>query len=116
MRLLLPAALLTAFSAAAAAFGPAHAASFPCERARAPDERAICADRGLNDADVRVAVMFRFLRGVHAMGAAGNLGDSQRAWLAARQRCAADRACLRTAYARRERELQADYDALPRPF
>ena len=107
---------LAAFLAVMLGAGAGRAASFPCERARAADERAICADRALNDQDVRMATMFGFLRGVHAMGAAGAMGDRQRVWLGERRRCEADRACLARAYRTRITELQADYDHLPRPF
>ena len=107
---------LAAFLALTFGTGVGHAASFDCVRAKAPDERAICADRALNDQDVRMATMFGFLRGVHAMGAAGAMGDRQREWLAQRGHCRADRACLARAYRTRIAELQADYDHLPRPF
>ena len=108
--------LLVATLFVLACAGAAHAASFDCARARAADERAVCADRALNDQDVRMATMFTFLRGVHAMGAAGAMGDRQREWLTARGRCGGDRACLARAYRTRIAELQRDYDHLPRPF
>ena len=107
---------LAAFLALLLGAGAARAASFPCERARAPDERAVCADRALNDQDVRVAVMYDFLRGLHAMGGRGAIIDDQRAWLAQRRRCGADRRCLSAAYARRVASLRRDYDALPKPL
>ena len=113
--ILLAPALVSILFALLAADG-AQGASFACGRARTPDERAICADRALNDQDVRVAVMYDFLRGLHAMGGRGAILDDQRAWLAERRRCGAGRACLAAIYARRVRELQADYDRLPKPL
>ena len=107
---------VAAFLALTFGAGVGHAASFDCARARAADEKAICADRALNDQDVRMATMFGFLHGVHAMGAAGAMGDRQRAWLVQRGQCRADRACLARAYRTRIAELEADYDHLPRPF
>lgn len=91
--------------AAASLAAPALAASFDCARARGPDERAICADRALNDADVRLAQLFGIVRHFLAMGARGAEIDAQHAWLAERRRCGANRPCLRRLYARREAEL-----------
>ena len=106
-------ALAVAVSSAA---GAARAASFDCGKAHTPDERAICATRDLNDQDVRMATMFHMLRGMRAMGVTGSMGERQRAWLAERRRCGADRRCIASAYATRLRELQANYDSLPRPL
>lgn len=90
---------------------PAAAASFDCARARAPDERAICADRALNDQDVRLATWLDALGRIQLMGANGVMRDDQRAWLAARRRCGADRACLARAYDRRLGALRDGYAA-----
>lgn len=91
--------------AAAALAGPAAAASFDCANARRADERAVCADRALNDADVRVGQLYDIARHFLAMGARGAEIDAQRAWLGERRRCGASRACLKRIYARREAEL-----------
>jgi len=111
-----PVAAVSLAVAVLAGAGAAHAASFDCAHARAADERAVCADRGLNDQDVRMTVMFDFLRGLHAMGVAGAMRDEQRAWLARRHACGGDRACLSRLYAGRVHELQAAYDALDKPI
>ena len=79
----------------------ANAASFDCARARLPDERAICADRALNDQDVRMALLLDVVGHGQIMGANGAMRDDQRAWLAERRACRADRACLRRVYATR---------------
>lgn len=97
--------LLALALAAAVLASPALGASFDCARARASDERAVCADRALNDADVRVAQLFGIVGHFLAMGARGAEIDAQHAWLAERRRCGANRACLRRLYARREAEL-----------
>lgn len=94
----------------------AHAASFACNRARAPDERAICADRGLNDSDVRMATMFELLSGLFAMGQRGDMGEAQQRWLVARHACGGHVACLRKSYARRIGELRAIYDQIDKPI
>lgn len=59
--------------------------SFACARARSVSERAICADRALAGWDASVAAAYREGQGDAA---------DQRAWLAERDKCAADRACL----------------------
>ncbi len=106
MRLPLAAALLGAVVSAAA---PASAASFDCARARAADERAICADRRLNDQDVRMATWLEVLGDVQLMGGNGAMRDDQRAWLANRHRCGGDRVCLAHAYDRRIGDLSGGY-------
>ncbi len=110
------AALAACLAALVGAGGGAHAASFDCAHARAPDERAVCADRGLNDQDVRMSVMFDFLRGPHAMGVAGAMRDEQRAWPARRRACGGDRRCPSRLYAGRIHDLQAAYDGLGKPI
>jgi uncharacterized protein len=58
----------------------ANAASFDCEaKTLAPDERAICANRDLNDLDVRMVTEFKWLSGMYAMGVRGELQDQQTA-------------------------------------
>jgi uncharacterized protein len=91
---------------AALAASPARAASFDCGRARAPDERAICADRALNDQDVRMALLLDLSRHFVAMGRRGVLDDEQVAWLRGRRACGANRQCLTAAYAHRIERLE----------
>jgi uncharacterized protein len=90
----------------------AHAASFDCNRARAADERAICADRSLNDQDVRMAVMLNIAEGLVAMGQRGAMQDDQRDWLAARRACGADRRCLAARYQERIAAIQSVLDGV----
>lgn len=105
--------LVTATLAAAtlAVAAPAAAASFDCARARLPDERAICADRALNDQDVRLATWLDALGQLQLMGANGAMRDDQRAWLAARHGCGGDRVCLAHSYDRRIGDLTHAYGA-----
>ena len=86
---------------------PAAAASFDCAKARKPDERAICADRALNDQDVRVDQLYDITRHLVPMGGRGAIMDEQRAWLKARQTCGANRACLARSYDQRLGELNS---------
>ena len=97
--------LLTALVLAAAAATPAAAASFDCGKARAADERAICANRALNDQDVRVDQLYGITRHLVPMGGRGAIMDDQRAWLKSRRACGANQACLARSYDRRLVEL-----------
>lgn len=114
------AAIALVLSLAAGPFSgatPAAAASFDCEKAElAPDERAICDNRALNDADVRMVTTFELLSGLLAMGARGTMQDDQIAWLARRQACEADVACIQSAYDDRMEELRQAQANLARPL
>ncbi len=90
--------------------GGAVAASFNCARARAADEKAICADRTLNDQDVRMALLFDISRHLVAMGRRGMLQDEQTDWLKGRRQCGANRQCLAAAYDHRIKRLQGVVD------
>ncbi|PZR32455.1 lysozyme inhibitor LprI family protein [Caulobacter segnis] len=96
--------LMTVFLLAAAAT-PAAAASFDCGKARAADERAICANRALNDQDVRVDQLYGITRHLVPMGGRDAIIGEQRAWLKRRHACGANQACLTKSYDRRLVEL-----------
>lgn len=102
MRRLIPALALTACVVGAT---PAAAASFDCRKARAPDEKAICANRDLNDQDVRMDQLYGITRHLVPMGGRGAIMDDQRAWLRDRKTCGANPACLRRSYEVRLRQL-----------
>jgi uncharacterized protein len=87
----------------------AEAASFDCAKAAAPDEIAICASRALDDADVEMTTRYDMLLQLLAMGAAGDLRDSQRAFLKTRAACGSDDACLAKAYADRIAALKKGF-------
>lgn len=108
MRVLILAATL-AIGAITAAF-PAAAASFGCAKARALDEKTICANRALNDQDVRMALLFDISRHLLAMGRRGQLEDEQTAWLRGRRQCGAALQCLNGAYAHRIERLEGVID------
>lgn len=94
----------------------AVAASFDCDaKTLAPDETAICANRDLNDLDVRMATEFKWLSGMYAMGVRGELQDQQTAWLKTRQACQSDAACIRKAYEDRLKVFEDDYNRFERP-
>lgn len=102
MRRLIPALVLTACVAGAL---PAAAASFDCRKARAPDEKAICANRDLNDQDVRMDQLYVITRHLVPMGGRDAIIGDQRAWLRDRKACGASTACLRRSYETRLRQL-----------
>ncbi|WP_109116875.1 lysozyme inhibitor LprI family protein [Azospirillum sp. TSO22-1] len=84
---------------------PASAASFPCTKAGTPTEKAICADAAVSALDERLAKGFK--DAVQRLGANTDgavqaaLKADQKAWLAERNACGADAACLRGQYERR---------------
>lgn len=84
---------------------PAAAASFDCRKARAPDERAICANRDLNDQDVRLDQLYGITRHLVPMGGRDAIIGDQRAWLQARKSCGGNQACLARSYEGRLRQL-----------
>ncbi|WP_335210063.1 hypothetical protein [Klebsiella aerogenes] len=92
-----------------------RAASFDCAQAHTEDEVAVCHTPVLNDLDVQMATEYRLLRGLVAMGQAGNMVDDQRKWLVARRRCGSQEACLLTRYRERLRQLNDVYQGLDRP-
>ena len=114
MRLIMPFAIAVAASGLALTLAPtsASAASFDCTRARTGVERTICGNRPLEDRDVKMATLYSVNRQLAGgMGALGAIADRQRDWLAERNRCGANSACLRTAYDRRIGELERGVQA-----
>ena len=97
--------------------GTGWAASFDCDaKELKPDEKVICANRALNDADVRMATTFDLLSGLLAMGARGTLQDEQTAWLKKREECKADAACIKAAYDERLKQFSETYKNINRPL
>lgn len=108
MRRLIPALALTAVCApivVLSAASPAAAASFDCRKARAADEKAICANRDLNDQDVRLDQLYGITRHLVPMGGRDAIIGDQRAWLSARKACGGAQACLARSYEGRIRQL-----------
>ena len=98
---------------AVAAFASATAASagdyapLDCRKANAPALFAICSNYSLGQAEARMATLFGIATSLVAMGQRGELHDTQRDWLAERDRCGDDTDCLHDVYARRIRRLDA---------
>jgi len=80
---------------------PVVAASFDCDKpGLAADETALCANRDINDMDVKMVTTLELITGLLPMGNRGVVQDAQVEWLSKRQACGADLTCLRAAYAR----------------
>ncbi|MBT9370417.1 hypothetical protein [Rhizobium sp. CSW-27] len=95
----------------------ASAASFDCTRMDlAADEAVICAERSLNDLDVKMVTTFDLLVGLVPMGNRDILREGQATWLKARQACGADEACIRRSYETRLKELDEAYRTLIKPL
>ncbi|WP_448202728.1 lysozyme inhibitor LprI family protein [Azospirillum sp. sgz302134] len=94
----------------------AQAASFPCAKASTPTETAVCANAGLSTLDERLSAAYRdALKQLSGSGPEEGKAQSavkadQKAWLAERNACGADPACLRTAYERRLKVLTFNPD------
>lgn len=84
----------------------AHAASFDCNTSATRTERTICAQRTLNDQDVKMATLYAVVGHTLAMGGRGALYDQQREWLATRNQCRARVGCLQAAYQQRIGQLE----------
>lgn len=95
----------------------ASAASFDCTKADlAADEKAICAERSLNDLDVKMVTTFDLLVGLVPMGNRDILREGQVNWLKTRQACGEDQTCLRQRYEARLKELDEAYRTLIKPL
>ena len=100
----------------------AATASFPCTGALSPTETAICADDSLAALDRSLATAYKnkfdgmpVESGNALEEVVRSLVITQNAWLAHRDSCGADRACIRTAYVTRTAELKAAVDAKDTP-
>lgn len=85
-------------------------ASFDCDKATAADEKTICANRALNDMDVKMALLYELDKRFVPMGGRDALIDQQNAWLKRRQACGARVSCLTDIYQRRIDSLREIID------
>ncbi|WP_096911329.1 MULTISPECIES: lysozyme inhibitor LprI family protein [Acinetobacter] len=83
----------------------AQAASYSCKAAKLKAEQQICNDRGLNDADVKLATTYQIVLRALPMGGRDAEKDQQLQWLKQRNSCGANAPCLRRAYAQRQQQL-----------
>jgi uncharacterized protein len=86
----------------------AHAASpVDCAKATNPTERTICHTPSLLQADARMTAYYEIAIQFVGMGVRGDLGDSQQAFPAERDRCGTDKACILAAYKKQTAPLEA---------
>ncbi|MBS0234913.1 MAG: hypothetical protein JSR99_15675 [Proteobacteria bacterium] len=76
-------------------------APLDCNKARSPAEQTICDSYALGQSEARMATLFAVATSLVAMGQRGDIQDAQREWLAARDACGKNTACLAVAYGRR---------------
>ena len=100
--LLATAVVVTGAGADAAEYAP-----LDCAKAVSPAQKTICADYRLGQQEARMATLFEWATSFVAMGERGRIQDDQRAFIAARETCGADSACLRDAYGKRIAGLDA---------
>lgn len=87
-------------------------APLDCTKAASPAETAICRSYTLGQAEARMATLFQVVTSLVAMGERGTIADAQRQWIARRNACGADGACLAGAYRDRIAALSAALDAI----
>jgi uncharacterized protein len=86
----------------------AQAASpIDCSRAANPTERTVCRTPTLLQADARMTAYFEIAIQFVAMGQRGDLGESQQAFPAERNKCGTDKACILAAYKKQTAPLEA---------
>jgi uncharacterized protein len=98
---------LATVSALAAGIVAASAQSFDCAKATHADEKAVCSHAGLSALDDEMAGLYDDIMQRALMGVRGEERDNQRAFLAERQDCGADVACIHRLYEARIKDLEA---------
>ncbi|HZD89194.1 MAG TPA: hypothetical protein VE224_03785 [Pseudolabrys sp.] len=93
-----------------AAAGAGHATGYApldCAKAHSPTEHAICYSYALGQQEARMATLFEWTMSLVAMGARGDIGDAQRAFIRKPAACGANVACIRRVYDARIAQLKA---------
>jgi uncharacterized protein len=78
-----------------------------CAKAANATERTICGTPSLLQADARMTTYFEIATQFVGMGVRGALEDSQKAFLAMRNKCGTDKTCLLAAYKKQTAPLEA---------
>jgi uncharacterized protein YecT (DUF1311 family) len=104
---MIAAATVAAAVLAGASAVPAGAASpsFSCAGRLAPAEAAVCSDDGLAALDRTLATAYTRMLDSFPAGEKSTLRDVQKAWIAQRDACGTDKACIRAAYEARIGQL-----------
>jgi uncharacterized protein len=85
----------------------AAASPVDCAKATTPTEKTICSTPSLLQADARMTAYYEIAIQFVGMGARGDLGDSQQAFPATRNKCGTDKACILAAYKKQMAPLEA---------
>jgi uncharacterized protein len=86
----------------------AHAASpINCAKVHTATERTVCRTPSLLQADARMTAYFEIATQFVGMGVRGELGESQQAFPAERNRCGTDKVCILAAYKKQTAPLEA---------
>lgn len=80
--------------------------SFACAKASSATEKAMCADPSIWAKDRAMQAVYSFIRGGVDKATQQKLAGVQREWIAARNECASDRACLHEIYDLRLAQFQ----------
>lgn len=98
-------------AALALAIPLSHAASFDCQKASTSIEKAICSNPTLSKLDDVLAENYKYMMAANiGDGARKDLKQTQRAWIAKRNKCA-DGKCIEAAYRSRVDEV-CDYPVI----
>lgn len=74
------------------------AASFDCNKAASVTEKAICTDEYLSNQDDELATIYKQTKSRLGKTASNALMSTQKRWLSTRNKCLADKACIRSSY------------------
>jgi uncharacterized protein len=83
------------------------ASPIDCAKTANATQRTICHTPTLLQTDARMTAYYEIAIGLVAMGQRGDLGDSQQAFPAVRDRCGTDKACILAAYKKQTAPLEA---------
>lgn len=83
------------------------ASPIDCAKVSNSTEKTICRTPSLLQTDARMTAYFEIATQFVGMGVRGDLGDSQQAFPAVRDRCGTDKACILAAYKKQTAPLEA---------
>jgi uncharacterized protein len=83
------------------------ASPIDCAKITNATERTICSTPTLLQADARMTAYYEIAIQLVGMGMRGDLGDSQQAFPAMRNKCGTDKACILAAYKKQTAPLEA---------
>ncbi len=119
-RLCKPLGILLAF---ALCLSPRLARAVPyapldCAKASSAADTTICKTYALGQDEARLATLLEVVTSLVAMGQRGDIMDKQQQWLAVREACRSDMACLSHAYQSRIDELSQAFKGVAKqgPF